>query len=90
MKAPNDTFSWLNRGWKINEELRQLSPERVEEILCVTLFLQRIQKLEDDENKGTLTPKDAGNLKHLKNAMNNYSELLEQIKSLETSQYPSS
>lgn len=86
MNAQNDPLSWLNRGWKINEELRQLSPERVEEILSITLFLQRLEKLEDDEKKGKLTPKDSKNLNQLKNAMNNYFELLEQIKSLETSQ----
>jgi hypothetical protein len=86
MKAQDDFFSWVNRGVKINEKLRQLSPERVEEILSITLFIQRLEKLEDDEKKGNLTPKDSENLKQLKNVMNNYSELLKQIKSLETSQ----
>lgn len=85
MKAQDDFLSWVNRGWKINDELRQLSPERVEEILCITLFIQRLEKLEDDANKGTLTPKESENLKPLKNAMKNYSELLDQIKSLEAS-----
>jgi hypothetical protein len=86
MKAQNDPLSWLNRGWKINEELRQLSPERVEEILSITLFLQRLEKLEDDEKKGNLTPKDSEILKQLKNANKNYYALLEKLKSLETSQ----
>jgi hypothetical protein len=86
MKAQDDFFSWVNRGLKINDELRQLSPERVEDILCITLFLQRLQKLEGDENKGTLTPKDLKKLQQLKNVENNYSELVEQIKSLESFQ----
>ncbi|MEW6494693.1 MAG: hypothetical protein AB1589_19580 [Cyanobacteriota bacterium] len=85
MKAQDDLFSWLNRGRKINEELLQLSTEKVEEILCITLFLKHLQKLEDDANKGNLTPKDSENLKQLKNAKKNYSALLEQLKSLETS-----
>ncbi len=80
MKAQDNFFSWVNRGLKINEELRQLSTERVEEIRHIISFLQRLHNLENDENKGTLTPKDSKNLKQLKKAMNNYSDLLNQIK----------
>lgn len=86
MKVPNDPLSWLNRGLKINDELRQFSPERVEEILCIISLIQNYEKLKDDETKGYLTPKDSEDLKQLRNAKDNYDKLLKQIEGLNTSQ----
>lgn len=86
MKVPNDPLSWFNRGLKINDELRQLSPERVEEVRRIISFIQRHEKLKNDENKGYLTHKDSEDLKQLNIADEKYTDLLKQIEGLNTSQ----
>jgi hypothetical protein len=86
MEVPNNPWSWGKRGLEINHELLQLSPERVEEIRRIISFMQRHEKLKDDETKGYLTPKDLEDLKQSNIAEEKYTDLLEQIKTLKSSQ----